>query len=477
MMRRLILAAVVVGVVGTTGEAYAQSGGSSLPWANSGLPDRQIWLQNRQLLEGRGIRTGNFELHPGIGADFGFDSNTFYTSGAFSNAVRPALRLRVTPSFYVSTLGAQRSSNSDSATTALPTVNFRGGVGLIYNEWIGLQSGISLGALRNLGAQGSLRFDFFPGRTWQFGLGADYVRTIQPGGQDGFLGTPSTTNRTLNRNTILGNIELAYAPGRGVFELRFGYNIQATLFDDIAANNSLTHTGFAKMRWRFLPRTALVWEGSISRLSYLNNPDVYSAGLFDGTPMTTRFGIAGLLTNRVSMTVLAGYTATFYELGDNADTPVGQAEVQWLIDARSQLRGGFTRDVQQSYFGNYYIRNRGYANYAQSFGGKFVLTLDAGIGLYQYGYLAHRRGDTTSAPGSRYTNAELGGDYDLATGRFTATRIDGSVFGEYRLNDVFGINATVRAETLISGFKAPPSGSQPIDWTRFEAMLGVRASW
>ncbi len=472
MIRRLVLAAALAGMVGSSREAFAQVGGSSLPWANSGLADRQIWLQNRQLLEGRGIRTGNFELHPGIGADFGFDSNTFYTSTSAPNPVRSALRLRVTPSFYVSTLGAQRSSNSDSATTALPTVNFRGGVGLIYNEWIGLQSGVSLGALRNLGAQGSLRFDFFPGRTWQFGLGADFVRTIQPGGQDGFIGVPGT-GRTLNRNTLLGNLEIAYAPGRGVFEFRFGYNIQATLFDDISGNNSLTHVGFAKMRWRFLPRTALVWEGSISRLSYLNDPDGFSAGLFNATPLTTRFGLAGLLTNRVSMTILAGYTATFYELGDNADTPVGQAEVQWLIDARSQLRGGFVRDVQQSYFGNYYTRNRGYASYTQSFGGRFVLTVDAGVGLYQYGYLTYRRGDPRA--GERL--AGVGGDYDTATGRFNATRVDGTVFGEYRMNDVFGINATLRAESLISGFKTPPSGSQPIDWTRFEAMLGVRANW
>lgn len=104
-------------------------------------------------------------------------------------------------------------------------MNFRGGVGLIYSEWIGLQSGISLGNLRNLGAQGTLRFDFFPGRTWQFGLGADFVRTIQPGGQDGYIGTPGSGN-TLNRNTVLGNIDFAVtAPGRGVLEtqLRLQY--------------------------------------------------------------------------------------------------------------------------------------------------------------------------------------------------------------------------------------------------------------
>lgn len=48
----------------------------------SGSASAQVWLSDRSLSEGRGIRTGNFELHPGIGAEFGYDSNAFYQSAA-----------------------------------------------------------------------------------------------------------------------------------------------------------------------------------------------------------------------------------------------------------------------------------------------------------------------------------------------------------------------------------------------------------
>lgn len=456
-------AALAVAGVVVSGEAIAQTN-TGQPWAHTWLADRSVWLQDRGLLEGRGIRTGNFELHPGIGLDFGYDSNVFNGSPSTPNAIQSALRLRVSPTFYVSTLGLQRSTNSDTPTTALPTVNFRGGVGLVYHEWIGIGNAGSrdVSSLRNLGAQASLRFDFFPQRTWQFGVGADFIRQIQPGVADD-TASRTINQGTFNRNSVLANLEVAYAPGRGVYELRFGYSFNANFFDHVSFNDSMTHQGFARMRWRFLPKTAIVWDGAISHLSYLSNGGA-STGLFDSTPLSTRIGLMGLLTNRVSVLVLAGYQGTFYELGDNADTVVGQVEVQWLVDARSKLRGGFVRDVQPSVFGNFFVRNRGYVSYIQSFGGRFVLSADIGVGYNQYGYIARRDGSV---------NRVVTG-VDAQTWRFSTVRFDGALFAEYRFNDVFGINASVRGEMLNSETKL---GLSPIDWTRVDAFLGARMSW
>jgi len=466
-MRRLLSVAVVVTGMVVAKDAWAQAFGQPA------LADRSLWLQDRSLLEGRGIRTGNFELHPGIGIDVGFDSNVFNASSSLPNAQQSAIRLRAAPSFYVATLGQQRSTNSDSATTALPTVNFRGGVGLVYHEWIGVGASSStrdVSSLRNLGAQATLRFDFFPQRTWQFGVGADYVRIIQPGVTEDIVAggvVRSVGAQTFNRNTIVSTVDVAYAPGRGVFELRFGYNLLANLYDNIGFNNAITHQGFARMRWRFLPKTALVWEGSVGRLNYLDTTGA-STGLFDATPMSTRFGMTGLLTNRVSLLALLGYQGTFYERGDNADTVVGQAELQWLIDIRSRLRGGFVRDVQPSVFGNFFTRNRGYVSYLQSFSGRFVLSVDAGVSLNQYGYIANRGTGTPLTPVS---------GVDATTGRFNTVRVDGTLFAEYRLSDVFGINASARAESLIAPDVKLGPQQLPIDWTRFDAFLGVRANW
>src|SRR5690349_3139001 len=49
-----------------------------LSW--SGTASAQGWLADRRYTEGAGIRTGDVELHPGIGGEVGYDSNWFYRS-------------------------------------------------------------------------------------------------------------------------------------------------------------------------------------------------------------------------------------------------------------------------------------------------------------------------------------------------------------------------------------------------------------
>lgn len=435
----------------------------------------QVWLQDRQLTQGRGIRAGNFELHPGVGAEFGYDSNVFYAPSNTLNGPVSALRLRVTPSFTVNTLGPQRSANSDAPATALPTVNFRGGVALIYHEFISLDSTRSTSNLRNLGIESNVRFDFLPGRTWQFSIADEFTRTIQPGAQTP-AGSPDVSllpNETFNRNHNIASVELAYAPPRGTLEWRLGYNFVANLFDSATYSHFdyLGHQVYSRIRWRFLPKTALIWEGSINPTSYINTANA-PTGLFSSFPVRTRVGINGLLTEKISLLVLVGYEATFFEQGDNADTVIGQAELRWLINPRANLRVGFLRDIQNSFFGNYFVRNRGYLNYSHSFSGRFLLSVEGGVGLYQFGYIAERTGARTA----------LGSGYD-SDGRFTAVRVDGTVFGEYRVSDVFGINATLRALSNISDVRLGNNpgldgmSGQSIAWTRFEAFLGVRAAW
>lgn len=436
----------------------------------------QYWLQDRAATEGRGIRTGNFELHPGVGAELGYDSNVFYLP---SSRTTPALRLRVTPSFSISTLGPQRSTSSDSQSTALPTVNFRGGVALIYHEFIPITTPDRVSRLRNLGAQASLRVELFPQRTWQFNLSDDFTRTIQPGFelQEVPAGASSSDvpTDTLNRDYNHAEAELAYVSGngRGTFEVRARYALNVSMFESsrFTSYNYLQHEAGLRIRWRFLPKTALLWEGNTTPLSYLNTGN--ATGLFSSVPVSTRFGINGLITQKIGLLVLVGYGATFYSGGDNLDTVIGQLELRYLIDDRSNLKVGFLRDIQNSFFGNYFLRDRGYAMYSQSFSGRFILAIDAGVSLNNYGYVSNR-------DGSRLTTVS---NVDT-TGRFSAIRVDGGIFGEYRLSNVFGINGTFRAAANISDTRlgttmlgADGMPGQPLSWSRFEGFLGVRAAW
>src|SRR3954447_15816518 len=84
---------------------------------------QQPWLADRAAGEGIGVRVGNLELHPGIAAEVGYDSNYFLRAPAEDPLA--AYRLRVTPSISLSTLGPQRRENGGGPATQ--SAVFRGG--------------------------------------------------------------------------------------------------------------------------------------------------------------------------------------------------------------------------------------------------------------------------------------------------------------------------------------------------------------
>lgn len=434
----------------------------------------QVWLADRALAEGRGIRAGNFELHPGLGAEFGYDSNAFYQSAADATgaprASATALRLRITPSFSVSTLGAQRLRNSNS-TASLPTVNFRAGLGVGIHLFFSPDGASNVSTLNGVDGTASIRADFFPGRTWQFSIGDEFQRSIQAGSEV-LLSDRTTTSPTRNFNTATA--EIAYAPGRGTFEFRLGYNLVANIFDNpgnlidgrnYSSLNYLSHDITARVRWRFLPKTAVLFDAGVTPTAYLNSGGAgWYTGLFDSTPMRARVGLNGLITEKIALLALVGYQATFFSGGDNADTVIGQAELRWIISEMANFRVGFQRDVQNSFIGNFTIRNRGYLTYQHSFNRRFLLQLDGSVGLQEYGYVAQSGGGRL---------ATVTG-VDSVSGRFTAVRAEGSVFGEYRFTDVFGVNLTFTASSNITDAAV---GLNRLDFTRFTAFLGLRLAW
>lgn len=457
-MKRSLCAALMFGaVLGASGSAGAQ-----------------VWLSDRALSEGRGIRTGNFELHPGIGAEFGYDSNAFYQSAAdaagMSRSAASALRLRITPSFSVSTLGAQRLRNSNT-TASMPTVNFRAGLALGVHLFFSPDGGSNVSTLNGVDGTASVRANFFPGRTWQFSIGDEFQRSIQSGAEV-LLSDRTTTSPTRNFNTA--TLELAYAPGRGTFEFRLGYNFIANIFDNPGtlvdgrsynSLNYLSHDITARVSWRFLPKTAVLFDAGITPTNYIDSGGLgWYTGLFNSTPMRARVGLNGLITEKIAILALVGYQGTFFSGGDNADTVIGQLELRWIISELANFRVGFQRDIQNSFIGNFAIRNRGYLTYQHSFNRRFLLQLDGSVGLQEYGYVAQAGGDRLAT----VTGA------DSVSGRFSAVRAEGTIFGEYRFTDVFGMNLSFNASSNITDAAV---GLNRLDFTRFTAFVGLRLAW
>jgi hypothetical protein len=454
-------------------------------------PDSPQWLKDRRYNEGEGIRTGDLELHPGIAGEFGYDSNWFYRSsktftptpalnGPPNAPPIPALEFRLTPSLYLSTLGAQRREGDLVAEP--PSVAFRAGVNATYREFIGVsndpaasQSNNDISRQRNIGGAADARLDILPQKPFGAAIYANYARVIQPN-----YGT-ADPNLSFNRDDIGVGGEFIVTPGSGTLDWRFGYRFHDTIFEDTSGTpfDNTTNEGYTRGRWKFQPRTALIYEASLGYTAYSNSAQALAIdGLVNSTPVRTKIGMNGLITDRFALLALVGWGASFYDTGTirpqpQYDSVIGQAELKWYISANpgiqapnevslalSSLAVGYTRDFINSLLGNYYGQDRGYLKFSYFFAGRALVTLEGGVAAIEY-------------PNMYWANPTA-----LRQASFTDERVDATLFGEYRFTNALGVNLTGRYTANFSNTQVfvDPARTAFFDmsWNRFEAFLGVR---
>lgn len=103
----------------------------------------QAWLKDRAASEGSGVKTGNLEVHPGIGTEVGYDSNWFLRSSSTDRLVLngevnglPVVGLpvlRITPSISLSTLSGDRIGGIPGDP---PKFKFRVSGAATYREYL-----------------------------------------------------------------------------------------------------------------------------------------------------------------------------------------------------------------------------------------------------------------------------------------------------------------------------------------------------
>ncbi len=409
----------------------------------------QAWVSNPDFSEGVGIRAGNFELHPSVGAEFGYDSNYYRSSK--SEGVIDVLKLRITPSLTLSSLGAARRN----AATA-PDVIFSAGAYASYHEVFPLGDGESdARSTRNVAVGVDSKLNIFPKRKVGFDLLAAFVRAIDTDGSSDDL-----AGEGFNRGTLRGGGGITWRPGGGLFEWRGGYAGTYNYFENDSFDSlaNLQHEVNTRGRWRFLPRSALLFDSSYTFVRYLNE-----TRQTDGDAARARIGFHGLVTYHLALLGMVGWASSFYEPGANTiparqfDSVVANAEARWFIQQRPDLDAatvatglssialGYQRSFANSYQGSFYQRDRGYLQLST-----FILGAVAG-GL-EFGV-------------SRVAFPEAG-----AVGAFKQVRIDARAFGEYRFTDTLAANATV----LYDQVNSDEIPVEDLDYKRWQAYLGVR---
>ncbi len=451
----------------------------------------QPWLRDRRYTDGTGVGVGDFVFHPGIAAEFGYDSNILLRSGdglpGIDSPRVEALRLQITPHVqFNNRLPAAEGLNGNAAQPRRPTYSLNGNVALSYNEFFQLNGEAEdLPRHRNLGILAGLQFVLAPYGKLGAEVHGDLVRTIQPSN----LGDPSATfNRTTPR--IGGSV--IWRPGGGLFEWNvLGYDFAYTFFEDQPFDNlsNAYHQVFTRGSWRFRPRTAFVFDSSLGFYRYGANTERP-----DGDLVRARIGLNGLLTNVVGFTLLGGWGSTFFDTKagpvQDFDSFIGQAEVRFYLsnpprDAAddgsfgaptrpgvypSTIALGYTRDFNQSYISNFYQRDRGYVTLSYFLNGQILTSLSGGVAR-------------NSFPDSFHA------DNRAPTPAFVATSFDLTAFGEYRVTPNFGVHLTGMFQRFDTdqrlnitpdddGDGNPATVPAPVFddlwWDRVQIMLGLR---
>jgi len=444
----------------------------------------QAFLSDPRLVEGRGVKAGDFELHPGIAAEGGYDSNYFQRSGEVTqrpdqtgrqvNINEPTIdvwRLRITPSFSFVSRGARATEEGGGPP---PALTLTGRLAASYNGNFAADSKYSseVRSQDNVSGIAGLALGILPGRTWGGDLSADYNRIIE-------ASNDPDTNNAYKRDVLRGGAGISWRPGGGLFNWRVGYQAVATLFetDEFTNLNNIRHSLQLAGSWKFLPRTALIYRGNISWLEYTasNRP----ATLGDGQTFDTQIGINGLISNYFGVLGMIGWAGSFYEpqqgVPQNYDSLVGQAQITWYPSPQRQLPSGeapvglssvalgYTRNFGASYLGTYFQRDRGYLATTYFFGQRFVLNINGG--------LSH-----ITRPPSYF--GPVPPPENVQSPESEENRIDATAFLEYRLSGSVGINTTFRYDTMLEHrvYASAPTSTEGDDlhFNRYQVFLGVR---
>lgn len=428
----------------------------------------QGWLADRSRAEGPGFRVGDLELHPGLGAEIGWDSNLYYTQDnppAGIDAVDTGL-LRITPHLLVSTLGAERRSEGDSAAGDPPTVTFRGGLSLSYYEFFAAPQ------RRNLSIDTSLRLTVLPDRPFSFTVFAQMTRSVRPF-------TENIGNAGAARIGTQAGLELLFQTDGGIVQFRTGYTFGLDFFEDsvFQYGNSFAHTITLSESFRFLPQTAIVQDNSLTIGDYFSSDAallVAPTFLSDSIRVRSRIGLNGAITNQFSLSGMVGYAAGWYLLpagtspavrssyAQDYESVTAQVEGRFQIEENLRLAIGYDRDFNSSFLGNYYSRDRGYANFQALVGGSFLLGIEADVGYLDYGNVISPSG------------MMIGGSLSRADIRVTA-----SLFAEYRFTEWLAVNGLARYMGNFTDFQYDVDTGMgfildPASYNKVELMLGVR---
>ncbi len=183
-------------------------------------------------------------------------------------------------------------------------------------------------------------------------------------------------------------------PGGGALQLRLGYAFDFTKFLDVQGQNgpikqgaldNMMHSLQLRGDYKFLPKTGFftVLSGGWHSYPFSNaNPTSF--------PVSLLLGVQGQILAKLSGLASIGYANPLVIENGGVSTltvigAVGQAELQWSPTPVTSLGGGFQRSFTPAPLYQYLVNNRLYASFNQILASRFVIGVNAGYSILQFG--------------------------------------------------------------------------------------------
>ncbi|MFO0600964.1 MAG: hypothetical protein U0228_36980 [Myxococcaceae bacterium] len=199
----------------------------------------------------------------------------------------------------------------------------------------------------------------------------------------------------------------------------------------------------ANARWKFLPKTALMVDVNADWRTY------FAKTTPDKVVFRAQAGLAGLISPRIAVTLLAGYGGDF--TNGSIHTFIGNAEFSYTVSEQSRIAVGYMRTVVPVPILGSMVDDRGYLRGGLAlFGGRLVL--NAQVSADYFTFLAQPTAPTAPSP--------VRNDFLLSAGAGPTVII--TSWFDVSANYTFTFRTSVSAAT---------SGLASLNFPRHEAIL------
>lgn len=308
-----------------------------------------------------GIKIGEGRLHPYFDLEGRYDSAVF---GVAPNVVGD-IAVRFRPGLKFELLGSNNHVNFNGNAEY---VLYTGAFSPVTRQASRFQTDIALDAAFNKTGAVELQ------------LGEQLVRSDR-------TNNPLLTVGVLSLyNTVRASVPIH--PGGGALEVTPHAAWSVEFFEPLVSGcpagatcpNVVSQMNYSNLnlgigaRWRFLPKTAIVFDGGVDYRTYFQQ----FADTRNATLMKLQAGLAGLITSKISVLALAGYGRDFVSGGQ---TFIAQAELGILLSDVTTFKAGYVRTMQPVPVYGIYGDDRGYLE-AKTTVGRFSL-----LGAAAYDFL------------------------------------------------------------------------------------------